>query len=93
MACLVNPGEEGSVWGKRAVAFSSVVLGRKNLQALTLTETLFGRLGLGYGVDRLGLGTLPDDIDDATIVLRPARAAWPYCPRTGLWWLEVKCEF
>lgn len=93
MAVPVNTGAEGSVWGKPAVAFSSVVPGRKNLQALPLTETLFGRLGIGYGVDRLGLGTLPDDIDDAAIVLRPARAAWPYCPRTGFWWLEVKCEF
>ncbi len=68
MAYLVNPGAEGSVWGKPAVAFSSVVLGHKNLQALTITETLFGRLELGYGVDRLGLGTLPDDIEDATTV-------------------------
>lgn len=68
MAYLVNPGAEGNVWGKPAVAFSSVVLGRKNLQALTLTETLLGRLELGYGVDRLGLGTLPNDIEDATTV-------------------------
>jgi hypothetical protein len=68
MAYLVNPGGEDDVWGKPAVAFSSVVLGHKNLQALTLTETLFGRLELGYGVDRLGLGTLPDDIEDATTV-------------------------
>lgn len=68
MAYLVNPGVQDSAWGKPAVAFSSVVLGRKNLQALTITETLFGRLELGYGVDRLGLGTLPDDIEDATTV-------------------------
>jgi len=67
-AYLVNPAPEGSVWGKPAVAFSSVVLGHKNLQALTITETLFGRLELGYGLDRLGLGTLPDDIEDATTV-------------------------
>jgi len=68
MAYLVNPSAEGTVWGKPAVAFSSVVLGHKNLQALTITETLFGRLELGYGLDRLGLGTLPDDIEDATTV-------------------------
>ena len=68
MAYLVNPAPEGSVWGKPAVAFSSVVLGHKNLQALTITETLFGRLELGYGLDRLGLGTLPDDIEDVTTV-------------------------
>jgi hypothetical protein len=68
MAYLVNPGNQDRIWGKPAVAFSSVVLGHKNLQALTLTETVFGRLELGYGIDRLGLGTLPDDIEDATTV-------------------------
>ncbi|OHB63863.1 MAG: hypothetical protein A2Y77_09250 [Planctomycetes bacterium RBG_13_62_9] len=66
MAYLVNPGTDNSVWGEPAVAFSSVVLGRKNLQALTITETLFGRLELGYGLDRLGLGTLPDDVQATT---------------------------
>jgi len=76
MAYLVNPGAEGDVWGKPAVAFSSVVLGHKNLQALTFTETLFGRLELGYGIDRLGLGTLPDDIEDATTVDIGKDAVW-----------------
>ncbi|MBP7053040.1 MAG: pyridoxal-phosphate dependent enzyme [Phycisphaerae bacterium] len=62
MAYLVNPSAEGSVWGKPAVAFSSVVLGHKSLQARTITETLFGRLELACGVDRPGLGTMPDSM-------------------------------
>jgi hypothetical protein len=41
-------------------------MGSKNLQAFTFTETIFGRIELGYGLDRLGLGTLPRDIKDAT---------------------------
>lgn len=66
MAYLVNPGKKGEAFGLPAAAFSTVFAGRKNLQALTVTETLFQRIELGYGLDRLGLGTLPGDIKDAT---------------------------
>jgi hypothetical protein len=66
MAYLVNPGPENSPFGLPAAAFSYVNLGHKNLEAFTVTETLFRRIELGYGLDRLGLGTLPDDIEDAT---------------------------
>jgi hypothetical protein len=45
-----------------------VGLGSKNLDALTFTETLYGRVELGYGADRLGLGTLPSAIRTATTV-------------------------
>ena len=72
MAYLVNPGDECTIFGKPAAAMSFVGLGEKNLDALTFTETLFGRVELGYGADRLGLGTLPSDIRTATIPLSPA---------------------
>ncbi|MEN6493975.1 MAG: DUF3034 family protein, partial [Thermoguttaceae bacterium] len=66
MAYLVNPGPEGTIWGKPAVAMSYVNLNHKNLDALTITETIFGRIELGYAADRLGLGTLPGDIQAVT---------------------------
>lgn len=66
MAYLVNPPKKGDWLGLPAVAFSNVVAGRKNLQAFTFTENLFGRIELGYGLDRLGLGSLPGDIENAT---------------------------
>lgn len=66
MAYLVNPPRKGDLLGLPAVAFSNVIAGQKNLQALTITENLFGRIELGHGLDRLGLGTLPGDIQDAT---------------------------
>ena len=66
MAYLVNAGPENKIFGLPSVAFSNVELGKKNLQALTLSETLFGRLELSYGLDRLGLGSLPGDIRHAT---------------------------
>ena len=66
MAYLVNPGEESVVFGKPAVALTYVNLGLKNLSAITVTETLFQRVELGYAADRLGLGTLPGAIHDFT---------------------------
>lgn len=66
MAYLVNAGDECTFFGKPAGAMSFVGLGSKNLDALTVTETLFGRVELGYGADRLGLGTLPSAIQTAT---------------------------
>ena len=70
MAYLVNPEPafEGALLGKPAVAFSYVNMGRKNLDAFTITETLGGRIEFGYAANRLGLGTLPSEIRDATTV-------------------------
>lgn len=66
MAYLVNPAAEEKVFGKPAVAASYVGLGSKNLDALTITENLWGRIELGFAADRLGLGTLPGAIQTAT---------------------------
>ena len=68
MAYLVNPPKKGDWFGWPSAAFSNVIAGKKNLQAFTVTENLIGRIELGYGLDRLGLGTLPGDIKDATHV-------------------------
>lgn len=65
MAYLVNPGED-CVFGTPAFSISYVNLGRKNLDAIAVTETLFKRIELGYAANRFGLGTLPMDIRDAT---------------------------
>lgn len=67
IAYLVNPGPAGKPFGKPAIAISEVSLGKKNLTAITVTETLFGRIELGYGADRLGLGSLPMAIRTATV--------------------------
>jgi hypothetical protein len=68
MAYLVNAGDECTLFGKPAGAMSFVGAGSKNLDALTVTETLYGRVELGFGADRLGLGTLPSAIRTATTV-------------------------
>jgi hypothetical protein len=61
-AYLVNPGPEECLWGKPATALTYIDARQKDLFAVTASETLFGRLELSYGGDRLGLGTLPADI-------------------------------
>jgi hypothetical protein len=66
MAYLVNPAGPCDVWGKPSMAYDYIGLGRKNLDALLVTENLLGRIEFGFAADRLGLGTLPYDIDTAT---------------------------
>ncbi len=78
MAYLVNPTPVDGVFGLPAFAVSSVNLGSKNLDALTATETLGGRIELGFGADRLGLGTLPAAIRTATGVDIGHSEVWLY---------------
>jgi hypothetical protein len=63
MAYLVNPAGECDVWGKPSVAFDYVGLGRKNLDALMISENLLGRFEFSFAADRLGLGNLPYDMN------------------------------
>jgi hypothetical protein len=65
-AYIVNPPRNGEPIGRPSVGFAYVNLGSdKNLEALTLTESPFSRLELGYGWDHLGLGDLPLALDRA----------------------------
>ena len=66
-AYLVNPPRTGGAVGRPSAGFSYVHLGDgRDLEAFTLTETPWKRLGLGYGFDSLSLGDLPQDIERAT---------------------------
>jgi hypothetical protein len=59
-AYIVNPPRNGEPIGRPSVGFAYVNLGHEvNLEALTITESPFKRVELGYGWDRLGLGDLP----------------------------------
>lgn len=66
VAYLVNRGKAGTIFGRPAVSVANIIAGQKNVQAFTVTETLLRRLELGYGLDRVDLGTLPGDIEDVT---------------------------
>jgi hypothetical protein len=59
-AYIVNPPRDGEPVGRPSVGFAHVSLGYdKNLEVLTITESPFKRLELGYGWDYLDLGDLP----------------------------------
>jgi hypothetical protein len=76
MAYLVNPGPQDCVFGKPAAALTVGNLGDKQLQAITVTETLWGRVELGYGADRASLGDLPTDIHESTDVDIETGSVW-----------------
>ena len=66
-AYLVNPPRNGELVGRPSLGAAVVDLGHgRVLEALTITETPWERLELGYGYDRLDIGDLPQAIQNAT---------------------------
>ena len=66
-AYLVNPPRDGEPVGRPSAGFSFVELGHgRNLEALTVTETPWKRLELGYGYNNFDLGDLPFAVSKAT---------------------------
>jgi hypothetical protein len=76
MAYLVNPGPKDCVFGKPAFALTVGNLGDKQLEAITVTETLYDRIELGYGADRASLGDLPTDIHEETDMNAESGSVW-----------------
>jgi hypothetical protein len=68
IAYLVNPGPAGTTFGLPATSVTYVKANSKNVESAVLTETLFGRLELGYAPSRFGVGNLVDDVKAATTV-------------------------
>jgi len=68
-AYIVNPPRDGEAVGRPSVGFAYINLGSdKDLEALTITESPFKRLELGYGWDHLSLGDLPQALRNAGLV-------------------------
>ena len=65
-AYLVNPPAEGEVLGLPSFSISTVFIDQKDLQAYCLTENILGRIEVGFGAQRLGLGDWSDDVFQAT---------------------------
>ncbi len=62
-AYLVNPPRNGEPVGRPSIGFGYIDIGYgRDLVALTLTETPWSRLELGFGYDYLNLGDLPTAI-------------------------------
>lgn len=74
-AYIVNPPRDGELVGRPSVGFAYVHLGYgRSLEALTLTESPWKRLELGYGYNHLELGDLPGALNAA---LAPAGYTGP----------------
>ena len=66
-AYIVNPPRNGEWLGRPSVGIGYVHVGHeRNLEAITITESPWKRLELGYGFDNFGLGDLPQDVAKAT---------------------------
>jgi hypothetical protein len=66
-AYIVNPPRDGEPVGRPALGVAYVNIGNgRHLETLTLTESPFKRLELGYAYDSFDLGDLPDAIHSAT---------------------------
>lgn len=68
IAYLVNAGPKNAALSYPTASFSYLEMGSKDLEAIGLTETLFGRVELGFSADRLGTGSLRKVIKAATTV-------------------------
>ena len=66
-AYLINPSEEDKIFGLPSwgVTYANIGHGR-HLEAYTVSETIWGRIELGYSLNHLDLGDLPRDIRAAT---------------------------
>ena len=65
-AYLVNPPEKDKVFGLPSFSTSFAAIGKKDFESFVVTENIYGRIELGYALERIGLGDWPDDVRDAT---------------------------
>ena len=66
VAYLVNPGPAGTTFGLPSTSVTYVKASTKNVESAVITETLFGRVELGYAASRFGTGNLVTDVKTLT---------------------------
>jgi hypothetical protein len=65
-AYLVNPPEEGEVFGLPSFSTSFAAIGEKDFESFAVTENILGKIELGYALERMGLGDWPADVKTAS---------------------------
>jgi hypothetical protein len=65
-AYLTNPPEGDMVFGLPSVSFSFAAIGEKDYESVAVTENLWGKVELGYAMERIGLGDWPADVKAAS---------------------------
>jgi len=61
-AYLANPPEEGEVFGRPSFSTSFAAIGEKDFESFAVTENIWGKVELGYALERIGLGDWPEDV-------------------------------
>ena len=61
-AYLANPPENGEMFGLPSVSFSFAAIGEKDFESVAVTENIWGKVELGYAMERIGLGDWPEDV-------------------------------
>jgi hypothetical protein len=65
-AYFANPAGPDKVFGLPSISGTYAYIGEKDFEAFVITENLWGRVELGYGLERMGLGEWPGLVEDAT---------------------------
>jgi hypothetical protein len=66
VAYLANPAEPNHIFGLPSVSGTYAHLEHKDFESFVVTENLWGRVELGYALERVGLGDWPDEVFAAT---------------------------
>jgi len=61
-AYLANPPEQGKVFGLPSVSGTFAAIGEKDFESIVVTENIWGKVELGYAMERIGLGDWPADV-------------------------------
>jgi hypothetical protein len=65
-AYLANPPEGNNVFGLPSVSFTYAMIGEKDFESAVVTQNIWGKVELGYALERIGLGDWPADVSTAT---------------------------
>jgi len=65
-AYLANPPEEGKIFGLPSVSSSFAMIGEKDFESFAVTQNIWGKVELGYALERMGLGDWPADVKAGT---------------------------
>ncbi len=65
-AYLANPPEKDNVFGLPSVSGTFAAIGEKDFESVVVTENIWGKVELGYALERIGLGDWPADVRAAT---------------------------
>ncbi|HSV98990.1 MAG TPA: DUF3034 family protein [Sedimentisphaerales bacterium] len=75
-AYLANPPEEGRKFGVPSISASVAFMEKKDFESFAVTENLWGRVELGYAIERLGIDDWSDDVFDVTAGTRVEDTVW-----------------